>query len=150
MAAIPPPSTAAALFLLPVIQWNDAMEQCGNDEEFLRELLVDLRTEAETQLTTIAAIILQASASSSVSSGYDNNNNAPFEQIMRSAHLLKGASANLMCEQLREASLELERTARLAHEAGGRPPYPHAVQEAIAQLQRAAQQFNVYIQSIGL
>ena len=40
-----------------VIQWNEAMDQCGNDEEFLRELLVDLRTEADTQLAAIGAII---------------------------------------------------------------------------------------------
>ena len=41
----------------PVIDWSEAMQQCGDDEEFLRELLVDLRTEAETQLTNIQSII---------------------------------------------------------------------------------------------
>jgi hypothetical protein len=40
-----------------VINWDDAMAQCGDDEEFLRELLGDLRSEAEAQLQTIAAII---------------------------------------------------------------------------------------------
>jgi len=36
-----------------VINWDDAMEQCGDDEEFLRELLVDLKGEVEQQLDKI-------------------------------------------------------------------------------------------------
>lgn len=40
-----------------VIDWHEAMQQCGDDEEFLHELLEDLRTELETQVTTIAGII---------------------------------------------------------------------------------------------
>lgn len=40
-----------------VIRWNDAMEQCGGDEEFLRELLVDLNVEADTQLTAISGLV---------------------------------------------------------------------------------------------
>lgn len=40
-----------------VINWEEAMQQVGDDEEFLRELLADLRTETETQLGAIAAII---------------------------------------------------------------------------------------------
>lgn len=42
---------------LEVIDWDEAMEQCGDDEEFLRELLDDLRGEADTQLTKIEEII---------------------------------------------------------------------------------------------
>lgn len=40
-----------------VINWEEAMQQVGDDEEFLRELLADLRTETETQVGAIAAII---------------------------------------------------------------------------------------------
>lgn len=40
-----------------VIDWQEAMQQCGDDEEFLREVLADLRTEVEAQLTLIAEII---------------------------------------------------------------------------------------------
>lgn len=40
-----------------VINWADALQQCGDDEEFLRELLADLRTETETQVANIAATI---------------------------------------------------------------------------------------------
>jgi len=40
-----------------VIDWNEAMQQCGDDEEFLRELLADLRTETEAQLSSIDTTI---------------------------------------------------------------------------------------------
>lgn len=40
-----------------LINWDDAMQQVGDDEEFLRELLGDLRTELETQLNSISGII---------------------------------------------------------------------------------------------
>jgi hypothetical protein len=40
-----------------VINWEEAMQQVGDDEEFLRELLADLRSETETQLGAIAGII---------------------------------------------------------------------------------------------
>ena len=40
-----------------VIDWDEAMEQCGDDEEFLRELLDDLRGETDTQLAKIEEII---------------------------------------------------------------------------------------------
>ena len=40
-----------------VIDWHEAMQQCGDDEEFLREVLADLRTEVEAQLSIIAEII---------------------------------------------------------------------------------------------
>jgi hypothetical protein len=36
-----------------VIDWHEAMQQCGEDEEFLRELLNDLRSETETQVSNI-------------------------------------------------------------------------------------------------
>lgn len=39
-----------------IINWHEAMQQCGDDEEFLRELLDDLRTETQTQLSNIDAI----------------------------------------------------------------------------------------------
>lgn len=40
-----------------VINWDEAMQQVGEDEDFLRELLNDLRGELESQLAAIAAII---------------------------------------------------------------------------------------------
>ncbi len=40
-----------------VIDWDEAMQQCGDDEEFLRELLADLRSETDTQMTKIEETI---------------------------------------------------------------------------------------------
>mmetsp|Transcript_6672 Transcript_6672/g.13949 ORF Transcript_6672/g.13949 Transcript_6672/m.13949 type:complete len:121 (-) Transcript_6672:338-700(-) len=114
-----------------VINWEEAMQQCGDDEEFLRELLVDLRTEVETQVTNINGIVQSPPAGVN-----------PYEQIMRSAHMLKGASANLMCSQLRMSSLKLEEAARNSNQI--------AVQTAYGELQVAIQNFFAYLQSIGL
>ena len=36
-----------------MIDWQEAMDQCGDDEEFLRELLSDLRGEIDAQLVKI-------------------------------------------------------------------------------------------------
>lgn len=40
-----------------VIDWTEAMQQTGDDEEFLRELLADLRQETDTQVANIEQII---------------------------------------------------------------------------------------------
>jgi hypothetical protein len=40
-----------------VIDWDEAMEQCGDDEEFLRELLADLRGETDAQMLKIEETI---------------------------------------------------------------------------------------------
>lgn len=40
-----------------VIDWDEAMQQVGEDDDFLRELLNDLRGELESQVAAIAAII---------------------------------------------------------------------------------------------
>lgn len=40
-----------------VIDWVEAMEQCGDDEEFLRELLSDLRGEIDAQIVKIDEVL---------------------------------------------------------------------------------------------
>jgi len=40
-----------------VIDWVEAMEQCGDDEEFLRELLSDLRGEVDAQMERIDDVL---------------------------------------------------------------------------------------------
>lgn len=51
------PTSQTPISTIPVINWGDAMQQVGEDEEFLRELLNDLRTETDAQLSTIAVIV---------------------------------------------------------------------------------------------
>jgi hypothetical protein len=62
-----------------VIDWDEAMQQCGDDEEFLRELLGDLRDETDTQMVKIDEIIRVSSsggkeAERSVSEGQQGQN----------------------------------------------------------------------------
>lgn len=52
VAAAPPPAPTP-----DVIDWDEAMEQCGDDEEFLRELLGDLRDETDQQVMKIEETI---------------------------------------------------------------------------------------------
>lgn len=40
-----------------VIDWDEAMQQCGDDEEFLRELLDDLRSETDTQMEKMEEVL---------------------------------------------------------------------------------------------
>ncbi len=40
-----------------ILDWVEAMEQCGNDEEFLRELLSDLRGEIDAQIKKIDDVL---------------------------------------------------------------------------------------------
>merc|ERR1719261_13589 len=80
------------------------MQQCGDDEEFLRELLGDLRDETDSQMSRMDDIIKNLS---------DN----PFVGIVRAAHVIKGAASNLMCEQLRKTAMALESTATNAQSA---------------------------------
>jgi hypothetical protein len=40
-----------------VIDWDEAMQQCGDDEEFLLELLGDLKSETDAQMVKIEETI---------------------------------------------------------------------------------------------
>ena len=40
-----------------VIDWDEAMQQCGDDEEFLLELLGDLRDETDMQMKSMEETI---------------------------------------------------------------------------------------------
>jgi HPt (histidine-containing phosphotransfer) domain-containing protein len=77
----------------------------------------------------------------------------PYHRIMRAAHVIKGAAANLMCGQLREASMQLEQSASRAHEAGAAgvtPDMTLAVQSHYTAMQQAGQNFFAFLQSIGV
>jgi HPt (histidine-containing phosphotransfer) domain-containing protein len=83
---------------------------------------------------------------------------------MRAAHVIKGAAANLMCAQLRQASYNLEQAASRAHEASNSatttattmttvtipPELIQNVQLYYNEMQQARQNFLSYLQSIGV
>jgi HPt (histidine-containing phosphotransfer) domain-containing protein len=77
---------------------------------------------------------------------------SPYHIIMRAAHVIKGAASNLMCNQLRTASMNLEQTANAAHESGNSitPLQQQTVQQCYVELQQAGQQFYTFLQSIGV
>uniref|UniRef100_A0A7S0GHA3 HPt domain-containing protein n=1 Tax=Proboscia inermis TaxID=420281 RepID=A0A7S0GHA3_9STRA len=81
-----------------VIDWDEAMEQCGGDEEFLEELLVDLKEEVGGQIEKME------NALSEKGDGYQL-------KVQRASHVIKGASSNLFCEALRDTSTTLEQDA---------------------------------------
>mmetsp|Transcript_59475 Transcript_59475/g.126439 ORF Transcript_59475/g.126439 Transcript_59475/m.126439 type:complete len:138 (-) Transcript_59475:236-649(-) len=87
-----------------VIDWTEAMEQCGDDEEFLMELLSDLRGEIDAQIVKMDEVLKNPI------------NDQSFLLIMRASHVIKGASSNLMCQQLRDGATNLEQTAAGANE----------------------------------
>ncbi|KAL3792140.1 hypothetical protein ACHAW5_006083 [Stephanodiscus triporus] len=82
-----------------VIDWTEAMEQCGDDEDFLRELLSDLRGEIDAQIVKMDEVL------------QNPINDQSFLNIMRASHVIKGASSNLMCQELRETATNLEQAA---------------------------------------
>lgn len=72
---------------------------------------------------------------------------------MKAAHVIKGAAANLMCGQLREASYQLEQAASKTHQAGGVAApmeLQQSVQAAFQQMQQAAQNYVGFLQSLKL
>mmetsp|Transcript_26758 Transcript_26758/g.41512 ORF Transcript_26758/g.41512 Transcript_26758/m.41512 type:complete len:121 (-) Transcript_26758:551-913(-) len=89
-----------------VINWDEAMEQVGDDEEFLRELLGDFRSEVEAQLVKIDEALRAHALTPEM-----------YHVVARAAHVVKGASSNLMCGQLRIASSKLEQS---AHQSASR------------------------------
>jgi len=88
---------------VPVIDWDEAMQQCGDDEEFLLELLGDLREETDTQMSQMEEIVEKMEPTHSTFIGF-----------VRAAHVIKGAASNLMCEQLRVTAMALETNAQSA------------------------------------
>jgi len=123
-----------------VIDWDEAMQQCGDDEEFLRELLADLRSETDTQVEKIEAVI-------------KNPVDSPFVQIMRASHVIKGAASNLMCAQLRHTAMHLEAAASSAsNEASGTsdPEVLEKVQARYQELKVAVKNYHEYLKSVGV
>ena len=76
-----------------------------------------------------------------------NPQDDPYHKIMRAAHVIKGAAANLMCGQLRHACMALEHAASAAHEAGSSAPpeLVQAVQTNFYNMQQAGNNFQVFL-----
>lgn len=119
------------------------MEQCGDDEDFLRELLSDLRGEIDAQIVKIDEVLKNAT------------NDQSFLLIMRASHVIKGASSNLMCQQLREAATNLEQCAAGANEvpeddATSLESGTEKVKEKYAELKKAVANYHDFLDSVDI
>jgi len=124
-----------------VIDWEEAMQQCGDDEEFLRELLSDLRSETDAQMATMEEIIRNPS---------DGN---PFIQICRAAHVIKGAASNLMCPELRKTSMDLESAATAANVAANGATDSELlgeVEKKLESLKLAVENYHKYLKEVDV
>jgi HPt (histidine-containing phosphotransfer) domain-containing protein len=77
----------------------------------------------------------------------------PFVQIMRAAHVVKGAASNLMCGQLRHCAMNLENVASAASgdpSSQSNPAVLQNVQARYQELQVAVQNYKAYLQSLGV
>mmetsp|Transcript_19699 Transcript_19699/g.23435 ORF Transcript_19699/g.23435 Transcript_19699/m.23435 type:complete len:126 (-) Transcript_19699:293-670(-) len=88
-----------------VIHWEDALEQCGDDEDFLRELLGDLKDEVLENYSNIKDAI-----------GSRRPDWA--DKVRQFGHAVKGAAANLMCHELNHAAVLLEARAKAVQNGG--------------------------------
>lgn len=124
-----------------VIDWDEAMEQCGDDEEFLRELLADLRGEVDQQVQKIDEMLT-------------NVPDGAFHQIMRASHVIKGAASNLMCQQLRQTAMALESQASTAYDAAGDPAAVQVnlpiVKARFDELRQAVANYHAFLASVGI
>lgn len=78
------------------ISWNDSVDRVGGEEDFLIELLNDLKDLVQQNLEKIKK--------------YINENN--YTEIREIAHSMKGASGNLGLNTLYDTTLNLEQQAK--------------------------------------
>ncbi|MFC2088869.1 Hpt domain-containing protein [Calditrichota bacterium] len=77
------------------ISWEESVARVGGDEEFLLELLTDLKEMVEENLPKLK----------------DSLKNSDFSDIKAIAHSMKGASGNLGLNTIYETTLNLENSA---------------------------------------
>merc|ERR1719502_2673276 len=120
---------------LRVIDWTAALEQCVNDESFLKELLGDLKDEVTDHTGRIVDELERLSDD--------------WPKIVRdSAHAMKGATANLMCEELNKATKDLEAHAKKSD--AGNEEHIQEVRKLAAVLKIALQHFVDYMTKIEI
>ena len=81
-------------------------------------------------------------------------NDQLFLLIMRASHVIKGASSNLMCQQLRLGATNLEQSAAAANEISLEDAALEAslegVKEKYAELKKAVDEFHKFLESADI
>ena len=103
------------------------LEVLDNDEELLREIVADYLADSQRILTEISALL--ASAGRSDGDDYE---------LQRLAHTLKGSSANLHAQLMREAAIRLEQAIK----------QQGAVD--LSDVRGALQEFTTHVRHLGL
>ena len=78
------------------ISWDDSVSRVGGEEDFLIELLTDLREMVRDNIEKIK----------------NSLDKVEFKEIRELAHSMKGASGNLGLNTLYEATMNLEQSAK--------------------------------------
>ena len=75
-----------------------------------------------------------------------------YHRILRASHVIKGAAANLMCQQLRQTATDLEKSAAIAHSAADKitDDMKHDVEKCYEDLASAVEKYNEYLDSIDV
>lgn len=82
-------------------------------------------------------------------------NDQSFLLIMRASHVIKGASSNLMCQQLREGATNLEQAAAGANEmpqddSASLDKVTESVKEKYAELKKAVDNYHGFLNSTDI
>ena len=110
---------------LKVIDWDEALVQIGDDEEFLFEVLGDLDVEAIEAQTEIG----------------DALKAKDFSSLMKAAHRIKGSTSYLACEIVNHCALKMEVLAS-SHTPGSTTPATCTPDEAWVQVEGLFVLFN--------
>jgi HPt (histidine-containing phosphotransfer) domain-containing protein len=101
------------------------LDVLDNDEELLREIVADYLADSQRILTEIAALLASAG-------------NGDDYELRRLVHTLKGSSANLHAQLMREAAIRLE----------------HAIKQQepvdLSEVRCALQEFTTHVRQMGL
>lgn len=78
------------------INWESAMNQIGDDKDFLLEVLDDLISEATEAFLMMKQLL----------------EDCKIEEVMKTAHRVKGSASYLFAENLRRVSLSIQERTR--------------------------------------
>lgn len=113
-----------------VVDWPAALEQCGGDADFLKEILVDLYNESQENMGQLSSLVSAGDLKACSSIG----------------HSIKGSSANLMCYGMRDAGWGLE---KLFHKDKKDVPETRTPEQIQEELEAAYETAQKEVQKMG-
>mmetsp|Transcript_415 Transcript_415/g.617 ORF Transcript_415/g.617 Transcript_415/m.617 type:complete len:137 (-) Transcript_415:276-686(-) len=130
-----------------VMNWDEAMEQCGGEMDFLQELLQDFSAGLTVWIPNIKSQL------EILKNNSDNRGQVvgAAAKIKTDAHQMKGAAANLMCSGIRDAAQFLENRGHQGSEGELQgDELVDAINECILTLERQIALFSEFCEEKGL